>query len=59
MTVDTAASMLTASDMTNTFVVYRCPDIQHKFVVSARYCANWTTAALFVDLLEIDRCTSS
>ena len=53
MTVDTAASMLTASDMTNTFVVYRCPDIQHKFVVSARYCANSTTAALLVDIMPV------
>ena len=37
MSVATAASVVKANNMSNSFVVYKCPDLGHKFVVTARY----------------------
>ena len=45
MSVATAASVLKANNMSNSFVVYQCPDLDHKFVVTARYGTVWLCMA--------------
>lgn len=50
MSIATAASVLTASSMSNSFVVYRCPDMDYKFIVSARFHVDDLDEDVFEDL---------